>query len=59
MDQKNTGIIEGIINTMKQDGKVTVIMTTHDRDQAARLADHLLVMKDGEILSAPFEKEKI
>ena len=59
VDQKNTGIIEGIINTMKQDGKVTVIMTTHDRDQAARLADHLLVMKDGEILSAPFEKEKI
>jgi len=44
---------------MKQDGKVTVIMTTHDRDQAARLADHLLVMKDGEILSVPFEKEKI
>jgi len=59
VDQKNTGIIEGIINTMKQDGKVTVIMTTHDRDQAARLADHLLVMKGGEILSVPFEKEKI
>jgi tungstate transport system ATP-binding protein len=49
VDQKNTGIIEGIIHTMKQDGKVTVIMTTHDKDQAARLADHLLVMIDGKV----------
>lgn len=55
VDLKNVGIIEGIIQTMKQDGKVTVIMTTHDRDQAARLADRLLVMKDGAILSAPVE----
>ena len=55
VDQKNVRIIEGIIQTMKQDRKVTVIMTTHDGDQAARLADRLLVMKDGAILSAPVE----
>ena len=58
VDQKNTGIIEAIIQTMKQDGQVTVIMTTHDRDQAARLADRLLVMKDGEILSVPSKKAR-
>lgn len=49
VDQKNTGIIEGIIQTMKHQGKVTVIMTTHDKDQALRLADHLLVMKRGKV----------
>lgn len=49
VDQKNTGIIEDIILKMKKDGKATVIMTTHDREQAARLADSLLVMRDGKI----------
>jgi tungstate transport system ATP-binding protein len=49
VDQKNTGIIEDIILKMKRDGSVTVVMTTHDREQAARLADSLLVMRDGKI----------
>ncbi len=49
VDVKNTEIIEGIIHSMKQDRKVTVIMTTHDKEQAARLADRILVMKDGRI----------
>ncbi len=49
VDVKNTEIIEGIIHSMKQDRKVTVIMTTHDKEQAARLADRILVMKDGKI----------
>lgn len=49
VDQKNTGIIEDIILKMKRDGRVTVIITTHDREQAARLADTLLVMRDGRI----------
>jgi tungstate transport system ATP-binding protein len=49
VDQKNTGIIEDIIMRMKRDGKATVVITTHDREQAARLADALLVMRDGKI----------
>jgi len=49
VDQKNTGIIEDIILKMKRDGKVTVIITTHDREQAARLSDSLLLMNDGKI----------
>ena len=51
VDQKNTRIIEDIILNMKRDSMATVVITTHDRQQAARLADHLLVMKDGKILS--------
>ncbi len=49
VDQENTGIIESIIQAMKKDGRTTVIMTTHDREQAERLADVMLVMKDGMI----------
>jgi tungstate transport system ATP-binding protein len=49
VDQENTAIIESIIKTMKEGGRTTVIMTTHDRDQAQRLADVLLLMKDGVI----------
>ena len=50
VDQKNTKIIEDIILNMKRDSIATVIITTHDREQAARLADHLLVMNNGKIL---------
>jgi tungstate transport system ATP-binding protein len=49
VDQKNTGIIEEIILNMKRDGMATVIITTHDREQAERLADSLLIMSDGKI----------
>jgi tungstate transport system ATP-binding protein len=49
VDEENSGIIESIIKTMKEGGRTTVIMTTHDRDQAERLADVLLIMKDGVI----------
>jgi ABC-type multidrug transport system ATPase subunit len=49
VDQENTVIIESIIKTMKEGGRTTAIMTTHDREQAERLADVLLLMKDGVI----------
>lgn len=49
VDEENTGIIESIITRMKQELRTTVIMTTHDRDQAERLADVLLYLKDGRI----------
>jgi tungstate transport system ATP-binding protein len=53
VDQENTEIIESIIGAMKKDGRTTVIMTTHDREQAERLADRLLVMKHGRIENMP------
>jgi tungstate transport system ATP-binding protein len=52
VDEENTAIIESIIGNLKKDGRTMVIMTTHDRDQAERLADRLLVMKEGEIHEA-------
>ncbi len=49
VDQENTQIIESIISSMKKNGRTTVIMTTHDRDQAERLADVLMFMREGSI----------
>ena len=49
VDQRNTAIIEDIILRMKREGRATVIITTHDKEQAARLADSLLLMHDGKI----------
>jgi tungstate transport system ATP-binding protein len=49
VDEANTAIIESIIIRLKKDGRTMVIMTTHDRDQAARVADHLLMIEQGAI----------
>jgi tungstate transport system ATP-binding protein len=51
IDEENTGIIESIIDTMRKEGRSTIIMTTHDRDQAKRIGDVQLIMKNGKIES--------
>ena len=53
VDQKNTEIIEDIVLEMKRHAKTIVVMTTHDRSQAQRLADCLMVMQEGKIMSGP------
>jgi tungstate transport system ATP-binding protein len=49
IDQKNTGIIEDMILKMKNYHKTTIVMTAHDKEQAKRLADCLMVMNNGRI----------
>jgi tungstate transport system ATP-binding protein len=49
VDQKNTQIIEDIILKMKEKHPSIVIVTTHDRAQAERLADYLLLIREGKI----------
>jgi tungstate transport system ATP-binding protein len=51
VDPRNTVIIEHIIAEMRQDAKTIVVITTHDRAQAERLADFLLVMKEGKVFA--------
>jgi tungstate transport system ATP-binding protein len=51
VDQENTEIIENILLRMKKMGKSIVVITTHDMNQAKRLADLLLLMKEGKIVS--------
>ncbi|HEX8948612.1 MAG TPA: ABC transporter ATP-binding protein [Dissulfurispiraceae bacterium] len=49
VDSENTKIIERIIMDMRQKNNSIIVVTTHDREQAERLADRLLVMKNGRI----------
>lgn len=49
IDIKNTALIEDIINRMKTEGSITVLMTTHDLNQAKRLTDRILVMYNGSL----------
>lgn len=50
VDEENTRIIENIILSMKEEGGSIIIITTHDRSQAERLADTLLIMRGGTII---------
>jgi tungstate transport system ATP-binding protein len=52
IDPANTAIIESIILKMKQERQTTILMITHDPDQAQRLGDDLLCMQDGKIVPA-------
>jgi len=49
VDQKNTEIIEEIIMNVKREGRSTIIMATHDVAQCERLADRMLLIRDGKI----------
>ncbi|MBI4684276.1 MAG: ATP-binding cassette domain-containing protein [Nitrospirae bacterium] len=50
VDTANTKIIEDVIPEMKSRG-ITIILTTHDQLQAKRLADQLLIVKDGKLIN--------
>lgn len=49
VDKENTEIIENIILNMRKDGKSIIVITTHDKLQAERLADNMLIMSEGRI----------
>ncbi len=49
VDEENVEIIEGLILDMKERGSPTVVMATHDREQALRLADHIIRMRGGSL----------
>lgn len=49
VDVKNREIIEEIILRLKKEKKSTVILTTHDVQQAERLADRLFILTQGRI----------
>ena len=51
IDEKNSSIVEEIILALKKDASTTIVMTTHGREQADRLADRVVLMRDGTILS--------
>ncbi|TAN38361.1 MAG: ATP-binding cassette domain-containing protein [Nitrospirae bacterium] len=52
IDETNTRLIEEMILEKKKQG-ITMIITTHDRAQAERLADKLLMIRDKKLVSVP------
>jgi tungstate transport system ATP-binding protein len=50
IDDENTRIIENLLKNLKQTGRTTIIMTTHDSGQAHRVGDHLLWLKHGRLI---------
>jgi len=57
VDEANARILEGIIRSLSQDLRTTVIFSTHDRNQAYRLADEIITLMEGTIV--PFSPENI
>ena len=52
IDQENTEIIEDMILRLGKEGRTTVIITTHDREQAERLGDGIFMMQGGRIVGS-------
>lgn len=50
IDEQNRKVIEEIVLEMRKRGGPTIIITTHDRDQANRLADSILTIKGGKFV---------
>jgi len=49
VDVRNKEIIDEIIVSLKKEGQTTVILTTHDMQQAEKLADARLLLEDGKL----------
>ena len=49
LDPMNIKILDRFINKIKQDKEKTIILSTHDRYEAIRLADRIAVLNEGKI----------
>ena len=55
VDVENQNIIINILQQINDQKKITVVFTTHDRSQAARLAHHTLVLNHGKFVPTLYE----
>ena len=55
VDIENQNIIINILRRINEIKKITVLFTTHDRSQAARLAQHTIVLNDGKLVPTMYE----
>ena len=55
VDIENQNIIINILRQVNNIKKITVLFTTHDRSQAARLARHTLVLNHGKLVPTMYE----
>ncbi len=57
VDESNAQILESIARSLSKDLKTTIVFSTHDRNQAYRLADEIVTLFEGRI--TPFTPENI
>ncbi|MGD0281709.1 MAG: ATP-binding cassette domain-containing protein [Dissulfurispiraceae bacterium] len=50
VDQSNTEIIENIVMKLKKERNTSVVITTHDKEQAKRLADRNLIVQNWKVV---------
>jgi tungstate transport system ATP-binding protein len=55
VDVENQNIIISILRRINEIKKISVLFTTHDRSQAARLADHTIVLNQGRLVPTMYE----
>lgn len=49
LDPKNAGILEGVIETVNRENKVTIVIATHNMFQAKTLPNRIALMDEGKI----------
>ncbi|MBW1616227.1 MAG: ATP-binding cassette domain-containing protein [Deltaproteobacteria bacterium] len=54
VDYKNTRLIEDIIKKLKKSIGATIIMTTHEKEQAMRIGDKIIRIEEKKIKEKPF-----
>jgi len=55
VDVENQNIIITILRRINETKKISVLFTTHDRSQAARLAQHTIVLNQGRLVPTLYE----
>lgn len=55
VDVENQAVIRALLTRMNQEIKCTILFTTHDRLQAAGLADETIVLEKGRLVSTTYE----
>ncbi|MGC4033509.1 MAG: ABC transporter ATP-binding protein [Tepidisphaeraceae bacterium] len=52
LDLKHQAEVMHVVEALRDDASLTIIMVLHDVNQAARHADHLIAMRDGRIIAS-------
>jgi len=55
VDSENKAVITGLLKQVNDQLGTTIVMTTHDRLQAASLADHTIVLENGKLAVTVYE----
>ena len=55
MDTENQFVIKNLLKKINEEKKITLIFTTHDKNYAASLADHVLFLNKGKLIEKSYD----